>query len=55
MRDDIDIDTSPILEGEKTAKDMGNTIIETILRVANGEETCSEKLGHAEINIHESF
>jgi altronate hydrolase len=37
MKDIIDIDTGPIIEGEKTIEQMGEEILEFCIRVASGE------------------
>ena len=37
MRDIIDIDTGPIIEGEKTIEQMGEEILEYCIRAASGE------------------
>ena len=55
MKDDIDIDASSILDGEETIEDMGQKIVDYILKVASGERTRSEILGHFEINIHPTY
>jgi altronate hydrolase len=55
MKDDIDIDTSSILDGEETIQDVGKRILDYILMVASGKRTCSELLGHQEINIHSTY
>lgn len=47
MADDIDIDTSPILDGISVA-DMGTEIFELILATASGQTTASEALGVGE-------
>ena len=39
MPDIIDIDTGPIIEGEKTLEDMGEEILSFCIRVASGEIT----------------
>jgi len=37
MRDIIDVDTGPIISGEKTIEQMGDTILESVIQVASGE------------------
>ena len=37
-----------IAEGEKSIEAVGREIFETVLRVASGEKTCAERLGHKE-------
>lgn len=39
MKDIIDIDTGPIIEGEKTIEQMGEEILEYCIRAASGEAT----------------
>ena len=37
MHDIIDVDTGPVIEGEKTIQEMGEEILEFVIRVASGE------------------
>ncbi|QDW24207.1 altronate dehydratase [Pedobacter sp. KBS0701] len=39
MSDIIDIDTGPVINGEKTINEMGEDILEYCIKVASGEET----------------
>jgi altronate hydrolase len=48
MRDNMDINAGVIAEGEKSIEAVGREIFETVLRVASGEKTCAERLGHKE-------
>ena len=48
LADDMDIDAGRILEGRGTLDDVGREVFETCLRVAAGEPTKSESLGHRE-------
>jgi len=48
MRDDMDIDASRIVSGEETIAQVGRRIYEACLRVAGGERTTAETMGHAE-------
>jgi altronate dehydratase large subunit len=48
MSDDMDVDAGRILEGKGTLDEVGREIYDLILRVANGEQTKSEALGHQE-------
>ena len=48
MSDDMDVDAGRILEGRATLDEVGREIHDLILRVANGEKTKSEQLGHQE-------
>ncbi len=45
---DMDVNAGSIIEGEKTVRQVGDEIFACILRVANGEESKSEALGHKE-------
>jgi altronate hydrolase len=48
MRDNMDINAGRIADGEATVAAIGREIFEMLLRVASGERTCSERLGHKE-------
>lgn len=48
MGDDIDINASTILTGEETVQQVGRRIYDYLLRVASGERTVAEIMGHAE-------
>ena len=48
MREDMDIDAGRIAEGRATVEEVGREIFELVLRVASGEKTCAERLGHDE-------
>ena len=48
MRDNMDINAGAIADGEASVDSVGRTIFATLLRVASGERTASEKLGHKE-------
>jgi (2R)-sulfolactate sulfo-lyase subunit beta len=48
MTDHIDLDVSPILQGEMTLDQAGDALIDTIVRTANGRFTAAEALGHRE-------
>jgi altronate hydrolase len=46
MRDIIDIDTGPIVSGDKTVEEMGESILDLIVEIASGEtRTKAELLG----------
>jgi altronate hydrolase len=46
MPDIIDVDAGPIISGEKSIEEMGETILESVIRVASGEvRTKAEVLG----------
>jgi altronate dehydratase len=56
MADDMDVDAGRILEGQATLPEVGREIYDLIGRVANGEQTKSETLGHQEfILTYKSF
>lgn len=48
MADNIDINAGTIVDGQTSIQDVGQNIFETIRRVASGERTKSEMLGHQE-------
>lgn len=48
MPDNMDINAGAIADGEKTVPQVGQEIFDTILRVASGEKTKAEILGHHE-------
>jgi altronate hydrolase len=48
MPEDMDINAGAIADGDKTVEQVGREIFEMVLRVASGERTWSEKLGHKE-------
>ena len=52
----MDVDAGRILEGRATLDEVGREIYEMVLRVAAGERTKSEALGHQEfILTYKSF
>ena len=48
MRDDMDLDASTIIDGAETVQQVGERIYTLTLRVASGEVTAAEALGHGE-------
>lgn len=48
MQDNMDINAGAIADGEKSVQDVGREIFDMLLRVASGEKTCAERLGHHE-------
>ncbi|HHV65809.1 MAG TPA: UxaA family hydrolase [Peptococcaceae bacterium] len=52
MADNIDIDASGIISGEKTIEQVGKEIFAEIIEVANGKLTKAESLGHKEFGIY---
>jgi len=48
MRDNMDINAGVIADGEQSIQEVGREIFDTVLKVASGERTCAERLGHKE-------
>jgi altronate hydrolase len=48
MPDNMDINAGPIADGSKTVEEIGQEIFEALLRIASGERTKAEILGHHE-------
>jgi len=48
MRDNMDVNAGRIADGDATVAEIGREIFELTLRVASGERTCAERLGHKE-------
>ncbi len=48
MTDNMDVNAGAISDGEKTVTDVGQEIFDLVLRVASGERTAAERLGHQE-------
>jgi len=48
MRDNMDINAGTIADGNRTVEEVGREIFDTVLRVASGEVTCAEQMGHKE-------
>ncbi len=48
MAEHIDVDVSPILQGEMTLDQAGELLLDMIARTANGRLTAAEALGHKE-------
>lgn len=48
MEDNIDVNAGTIVEGKESIEDVGRQIYDLIRRVASGERTKSENLGHKE-------
>ena len=48
MQDNMDINAGRIADGEAGLEEIGKEILERLLRVASGERTASERLGHRE-------
>jgi altronate dehydratase large subunit len=52
MEDNIDIDTSAVLQGKETLEQAGKRIFDEIVSVASGSLTKAEVLGHQEFSIN---
>jgi altronate hydrolase len=48
MRGDMDVDAGRILEDDATIEEVGREIVDLVARVAAGEPSKSEALGHQE-------
>ncbi|MBI1897960.1 MAG: altronate dehydratase [Acidobacteria bacterium] len=48
MTDNMDINAGRIADGEASIEQVGREILDLVMRVASGERTCSERLGHKE-------
>ena len=48
MGDNMDVNAGPIADGEASIAAVGQEIFDALLRVASGERTASERLGHQE-------
>ena len=56
LSEDMDVNAGRILEGGATLEEVGREIYDLILRVAAGEKTASETLGHREFSlVYKSF
>ena len=56
LNEDMDINAGRILEGAASLEEVGREIYDRILRVAAGERTASEAMGHAEFSlVYKSF
>jgi (2R)-sulfolactate sulfo-lyase subunit beta len=51
MSEHIDVDVTGILRREQTLESAGDTLIDMIIRTANGRNTAAEALGHREFVI----
>jgi altronate dehydratase len=48
MEDNIDVNAGAVVDGKETIQDVGRRIFDMVRRVASGERTKSEILGHKE-------
>jgi altronate hydrolase len=46
MKEDMDINCGPVLDGEATVQELGERIFQEIIEVASGRKTRSEELGY---------
>ncbi|HWR45696.1 UxaA family hydrolase [Sporomusa sp.] len=51
MKDNIDINAGTVVDGEETIQQVGQRILEEMVRVASGKMTKSEILGHNDFGI----
>jgi len=52
MKDNIDINAGTIIAGKETIEEVGKRVYEKVLKVASGEKTKAEFLGHRELAIY---
>jgi altronate dehydratase large subunit len=56
LSEDMDVNAGRVLEGTASLDEVGSEIYDLILRVAAGEPTASERLGHQEFSlVYKSF
>jgi altronate hydrolase len=48
MRENIDLNAGGIMDGVASVPEVGQAIFDRMIRVASGERTASENLGHQE-------
>jgi altronate hydrolase len=48
MQDNMDVNAGLIADGERSIETVGREIFDLMLRVASGQQTCAERLGHKE-------
>ena len=51
MEDNMDIDLSPIIRGEKTYEQMGEDMLSELLSICNGKLTKAEAYGFSDIAV----
>jgi altronate dehydratase large subunit len=51
MAENIDVDASPIIKGEKSIEELGEILWLNMNKILNGEKTQAEKLGFNDIAI----
>jgi len=48
MRDNMDVNAGRIADGDADLEAIGGEILDAVIRVASGERTAAERLGHRE-------
>ena len=51
MEDNMDVDLSAVLRGEKTIQQMGMQLVDMVAKVANGRMTKAEAFGFSDIAV----
>ena len=51
MEDNMDIDLSPIVRGEKTYQEMGREMVNAVRDICNGKMTKAETFGFSDIAV----
>lgn len=51
MIDNMDVDASPVIYGDKSLKELGEDFLQEVIKVANGKKTKAESLGYTEMAI----
>ena len=51
MIDNMDVDLSPVAEGEKSVEEMGAELLEEYLKVCSGKMTKAEAFGFSDIAV----
>ncbi|MPZ46320.1 MAG: D-galactarate dehydratase [Betaproteobacteria bacterium] len=51
MREHIDLDVSPLLQGEMDLERAGDLLLDLMVRTCNGRLTCAEVMGHREFTL----
>ena len=51
LEDNMDVDLSPIIRGEKTVEDMGGELLDFVQQIANGRLTKAEAYGFSDIAV----
>jgi altronate hydrolase len=56
LSDDMDVNAGRVLEGAANIEEIGREIFECVWRIASGERSASERLGHQEFSlVYKSF